>query len=178
MWLHGVAGHVGIVANVGVVKVSDPLLVVVDDLVERAGALDPRHVGILGHLVDDDRQVAAGTLRFGVGSQGLGRRLGRRLSRRLNRRLSRRGGLGRKRAVASHVALVPVGREFPVAVRNGPRIVVGIAARLVARFVARFVVAGFADERLFLARVAASNFAAELENPGFGSPDRSIVLLD
>lgn len=46
MRLHGMASHVCIIANIGVVKVCDLLLVRIELLVERTVAIDPS--GILG----------------------------------------------------------------------------------------------------------------------------------
>lgn len=48
MRLHGVTGHVGVVANVGVVKVGDPFLVIVDDGIQRLVTRDSGRIGESG----------------------------------------------------------------------------------------------------------------------------------
>ena len=57
MGLHGVTGNVGIVANVGIVKVGDPLLVIVDDGIQR---LVTRDSGGIGERGRHDGRIVAG----------------------------------------------------------------------------------------------------------------------
>ena len=60
MGLHGMAGNVGIVPDVGIVKVGDALLVIAHHLVEGSGAVDPRGISVCRrHVISGWRKDTA-----------------------------------------------------------------------------------------------------------------------